>query len=61
MVQMRVFGLRLKEIPIKTKYFKEASEISFKDSTIYGLKTLWLMFRYLLHKWGIWKSPLFRE
>lgn len=61
MVQMKIFNLRLKEISIKTKYFKEASEISFYNSIIYGFKTLFLMVKYLLFKWGIVRFPIFLD
>lgn len=44
------FGYRIGEIPVPTRYFKEASSISFKRSVVYGLSTLQTMFRYILHK-----------
>ncbi|MGI8734784.1 MAG: glycosyltransferase family 2 protein [Pyrinomonadaceae bacterium] len=41
---------RIKEVSVPTRYFPEASSANFKDSAIYGLGILWLLFRYLLHK-----------
>ena len=38
------------EISVPTRYFPEASSASFIDSAEYGLRIIWLMFRYLLHK-----------
>jgi glycosyltransferase involved in cell wall biosynthesis len=49
-------GFRIKEVPVPTRYFPEASSASFIDSVVYGIGILWLLFRYLLHK-----SSLFRQ
>ena len=46
-------GLRIAEIAVPTRYFKEASSASFGQSTIYGLKILWLVFKYQLFRWKI--------
>lgn len=43
-------SLTIKEVPVPTRYFPEASSASFTDSMRYGLGILWLMFRYTLHK-----------
>jgi glycosyltransferase involved in cell wall biosynthesis len=45
---------RIVEIPVPTRYFVEASSISFWNSTLYGLSILWLLFRYLLHRGRVW-------
>lgn len=50
LVQAVQFNMRIGEIPVSTKYFKEASSVSFSASFIYGMKTLGVLFRYLLHK-----------
>jgi len=47
------FKFRIGEIPVPTRYFKEASSISFRRSVVYGLSTLWTMTRYALHNMGI--------
>ncbi|MFH0804145.1 MAG: glycosyltransferase family 2 protein [Candidatus Zambryskibacteria bacterium] len=52
-VQMKIAGLKIKEIPISTKYFKEASQINFKRSVQYGLSILNVMKKYLLFKYKI--------
>ena len=36
------------ELPIPTRYFLEASSVSFRASVRYGLKTLWVLVRYRL-------------
>lgn len=47
------FGFRMGEIPVPTRYFPEASSISFRRSVVYGFATLWTLFRYVLHKIGL--------
>lgn len=46
-------GLRIHEISVPTRYFREARSASFRESSIYGLAILWLLFRYSLHALGI--------
>lgn len=53
------FKMRIAQVPVTTKYFKEASSVNLKVSLIYGLKTLWAMFRFFLHKNHILKCRLF--
>ena len=53
------FKMRVLEVPVETRYFKEASSISFKKSIIYGLKTLGVMVRYRLHSASILKAAIF--
>jgi glycosyltransferase involved in cell wall biosynthesis len=50
LVQAAHLGFRIKEVPVPTKYFPEASNASFVDSSIYGLSILLLLARYLVHK-----------
>jgi hypothetical protein len=44
---------RIAEIPIPTRYFPEASSVDFKTSVVYGLRTLGVTLRYLLHRLGL--------
>ena len=53
-------GLRIREIPIATRYFDEASQIGFSRSVRYGFAILRVLLSYKLHKKGIWHSRLFR-
>jgi hypothetical protein len=53
-------GLRIKEIPIETRYFNEASQIAFGPSVRYGIAILKTMVLYKLHAWSIWSSKIFR-
>lgn len=59
--QAVVFGFRIGEIAVPTRYFKEASSVNFKRSVVYGFSTLWVMARYLLNKWGLARCDEFRR
>ena len=52
-VQLLFCGFKIEEIPIKTRYFDEASTISFWPSVIYGCGILCTLAKFLLHKTGI--------
>ncbi|MDH4198212.1 MAG: glycosyltransferase family 2 protein [Candidatus Aminicenantes bacterium] len=54
-----IHGLRIREIPIATRYFAEASRIGFGRSVIYGLSILKTLVKFKLHKKGIVKSRMF--
>jgi glycosyltransferase involved in cell wall biosynthesis len=53
-------GLRIREIPIETRYFDEASQIALGPSIRYGLSILKTMLFYKLHVWGIYSARIFR-
>lgn len=59
--QARAFGFNIAEVPVSTRYFEGASSISLRRSIAYGLATLGVAFTYLLHRWGIVHSDLFRH
>ena len=59
LAQAAHFGFRIADIPITTRYFKEASSISFRASLLYGMQTLWLMARLGLHRCRMVRSRLF--
>jgi glycosyltransferase involved in cell wall biosynthesis len=46
-------GYGTTEVPIPTRYFSEASSISFKNSSVYGMKTMWVMGQLALQKLGM--------
>jgi glycosyltransferase involved in cell wall biosynthesis len=52
---------RIGDIPVPTRYFREASSIDFKRSLVYGLGCLVVTFKYLAQKSGIWKPRLFSD
>ncbi len=56
--QVVAFNFRIREIPVDTKYFAEASSINFWRSVKYGISTLTLSLIYIRHLIG-WQSKLF--
>ncbi len=52
---------RVGEISCPTKYFPEASSISFKNSVRYGWGVLETMFRFRLHCMKLIRDPLFES
>ena len=48
-----VHGFRIREIPIETRYFEEASQIGVLRSLVYGFSILKLLVKFKLHKKGI--------
>ena len=54
-------NLRIGEIAVPVRYFREASSASLVQSTVYGFRILWLLAKYLLHKTGIHHSRQFES
>jgi glycosyltransferase involved in cell wall biosynthesis len=50
LVQAIHLDFRIKEVPVPTRYFPEASSASLGASVVYGLSILWLLVRYELHR-----------
>jgi glycosyltransferase involved in cell wall biosynthesis len=48
---------RIGEIAVPTRYFEEASSVGFKRSVVYGLATLRVVLRYVLHRLRVRRSP----
>lgn len=59
--QIYMNGFEIGEITCPTKYFDEASSINFKRSIEYGLGVLRVSLTHRLHKWGLLKSPLYKN
>ena len=59
LMQAAHFGMRIKEVPARGRYFEEASSVGLKSGTVYGLKTLWAGVRLMLHRSGLLRSPKF--
>jgi len=55
--QAVMFGFRIGEISCPTKYFQEASSISFRRSMKYGFGVLATSFSFVAHRWGIHRLP----
>lgn len=50
-------GLGIGEVAVPTRYFAEASSVGFRRSVVYGLSTLRVVARFLLHRVGLRRSP----
>lgn len=61
LAQAVFFGFRIGEISCPTKYFDDASSISFRRSVKYGFGVLGTSLKFLLHKIKIVRSSLFRD
>jgi GT2 family glycosyltransferase len=60
LVQAATFGFKIGEVPAIGRYHADASSTSFMTSTVYGLKTLGALIRYVLHRAGFrsrWLTP----
>jgi glycosyltransferase involved in cell wall biosynthesis len=61
LVQVLAWGFRLGEISCPTKYFPEASSISFRRSVVYGLGVVRTTVAYWLHRARLHSAPIFRD
>jgi glycosyltransferase involved in cell wall biosynthesis len=52
-------GMRIREIPIETRYFAEASQIGFRRSIVYGLSILKTLVKFKMHKMGLKRFAMF--
>ena len=59
LVQALAFGMRIGEISCPTRYFEDASQISFRRSVIYGFGVLWTSLQYRLWRWGVLHPRIF--
>lgn len=51
---------RIGEIAVPTRYFEEASSVGFRRSVVYGVSTLQVVARYVLHRLRVRSSPQLR-
>jgi glycosyltransferase involved in cell wall biosynthesis len=49
-------GMRIGEIAVPTRYFEEASSVGFRRSVVYGMSTLRVVARFLLHRLRLRRS-----
>jgi hypothetical protein len=61
LAQAVYFGFRIGEISCPTRYFPEASSLSFARSVKYGLGVISTSIRYRLQKWGCMHFGIFRK
>jgi glycosyltransferase involved in cell wall biosynthesis len=61
LMQAAHFGFRIAEVPARSRYFEDASTISLRPAAVYGLKTLGVAGRLVLHRTGLVRSRLFER
>jgi hypothetical protein len=61
LAQIIWFGYRIGEVSCPTKYFEDASSISFWRSVIYGFGVLKTALQFRLCKWGFLSCSIFRK
>jgi glycosyltransferase involved in cell wall biosynthesis len=54
-----IHNMRIREIPIQTRYFAEASQIGLGRSIVYGISILKTLIKYKLHKKRIKRFKMF--
>lgn len=55
------FRFKIGEISVKSRYFREGSSINFWVSSIYGVKTLIVLCKFILSKTGFISFAIFRK
>jgi len=61
LIQAVQFGCRLGDVPVPVKYVPEASSITFRRSLRYGVQTLLTLARWVVHRAGLRRDPLFTQ
>jgi len=61
MDQIVELRMRIAEVPVPTRYMKEASSATFVQSTVYGFRILWLLLKYVLHRSGVRPQKQFQS
>lgn len=61
LAQAIYFGYRIGEVSCPTKYFPEASSISFRRSVRYGFGVLWTSARFRLQRWHMGRFRIFDD
>jgi glycosyltransferase involved in cell wall biosynthesis len=56
LMQASYFGFRFAEVPVRSRYFDEASSVTLGPATVYAFKTVWFGVRLMLHRRGILRS-----
>ena len=56
LMQASHFGFRIAEVPAHSRYFDDASSIKLMPATIYGVKTVWMAMRLVLHRRGVLRT-----
>lgn len=61
LMQAARFGMRIAEVPARSRYFDDASSTDLRQSVVYGTKTLWAALRLVLHRNGVVRSRKYQS
>ena len=56
LMQAAHFGFRIGEVPVRSRYFDDASSVSIGPASVYAVKTLLFGGRLILHRRGLLRS-----
>lgn len=59
LMQAAAFGMRIAEVPARGRYLEDSSSVGVGAGFVYGVKTLWVLWRLALHRRGILPSRRF--
>ncbi len=60
LMQAAAFGMRIREVPARGRYFDDASSVGVRAGSVYGVKTLLAGTRLLLHRARLLRSRKFQ-
>jgi hypothetical protein len=58
-MQAAHLNMRIVEVPARGRYFEDASSVGFRSGAVYGVKTLWVAVRLILHRSGVMRCRKF--
>jgi glycosyltransferase involved in cell wall biosynthesis len=61
LAQAAYFGFRIGDLPVPCRYMDEASSIHFRQSVIYGIGTIKVLFQFILQKFHVMKFEIFES
>lgn len=61
LIEAIYFGFKIGDVPVPVRYYDDSSSINFKNSLIYGLKTLQALSCFYFQKLGIRKYKYFEQ
>jgi glycosyltransferase involved in cell wall biosynthesis len=61
LMQAAAFRMKIVEVPAKGRYFEDASSVGFRAGAVYGVKTLLVGMRLLLHRAHLLRSRKFQR
>ncbi len=60
MMSAIAYGFKISEYPVPVRYSSKASSIKWQAGTKFLLETFWNLGLFILHRWRIYSSPIFK-